>query len=179
MIPTHSSAYLEPKDAEVLRQHPNDAAVARLAAAAIYKWLDRQVLVSQDVLVDAPHLVERMPQFITLGGKPLKAFNATASLTNPRGITRDLERFAFAKRNWLSRKAFWGIPIEENQDFFKLPRKVKDANFAFCEDISQFAPLDKCREFVADIHGVYSRRHISSTDGQGDVIYTPAFRLAI
>jgi hypothetical protein len=47
------------------KDQADDAAVARIAAARLSKWLEDIVLPAQEILVDAPHLVSRLPELLT------------------------------------------------------------------------------------------------------------------
>lgn len=159
------------------RDEANEEMVARIAAARISKWLERQVLSGQDILVDAPHLVSRFPTLLQGDPKDITTWNRTAALSHQDDLGINLnaiEEFAFKEKHWLSRPAwFWNSvytcdKIKEVAE----PWKAETANFAFCEDSSTFEKTEECKEFYASVDSPYNRRFVHAKQFP-DVDYAP------
>lgn len=167
----------------------DDRAISRIAAARIWKWLERGVLPGQDLLVDAPHLAQRCPSVLTGGREELKSWNATTSLMPKpsRGLRRKLaESFRFQAGDWLSRDAWiWPQMDAEVPPELLHPSNASGARFVFCEDLSEFRLGRECQEFVADLPSPFVRRFVANSDLRKKLLqgsplsYGPAFRLAI
>lgn len=166
-----------------LRDKPLDeVSIARIAAARIHKWLDRLILPGQNILVDTPHLVSRLPSL--LGGSPKMqgAWNSVLTLGKPRkkSMKIDLiEKFRFKKENWVSRPCwFWGKlssyeEIPEVKDPWQTEQK---ADLVFCEDVSRFLSRTEAKEFVADLPSPFVRRYAHTEKG---IDYQPLVRFAL
>jgi hypothetical protein len=160
----------------------DDESIARIAAARIHKWLERLVLPSQDILVDAPHLVSRFPSLLRGNPKSQKAWNKVVTLGIPPQRlmhTHLIERFRFEKENWVSRACwFWGDlssweEITEVKDPWKT---IQKADVVFCEDVSTFEPRMGTKEFVADLPSPFVRRYVRDEPG---VYYQPLVRFTL
>ena len=174
----------------------NDEAVARIAAARIFKWLERVVLPGQEILVDAPHLVSRFPSLLKGEAGDINIWNRTALQDDPENLPVDhefLNEYAF-RGNWTSRPAwFWHMlrnneAIAEIKDPFAAYGNSNALEVVFCEDISSFLPKNATREFVADLPSPFVRRFVVDPDTQEgcryaedvkDVEYGPQVRLAL
>jgi len=151
----------------------------RIVAARIAKWLERLVLPGQDILVDAPHLAARFPSLLKKASR-LEDWNKTASRGGVKklGIKHEMiESYRF-KDNWLSRPAWFWRRLESLQDIHEVARpwEIKSKDFVFCEDTSEFAPLEESKEFVADLPSPFVRRHVKHVMG---VDYRPAVRFSM
>ena len=149
--------------------------VAKVVAAEIDKWFRRDVLGPQDVLVDVPHLLMRMP--FLLGNKVTEVDRWHDSLTTkepPFGLNQDIydEHIADARFTYdrlLKSPCFWWPKLKENEAlnnlFFESNGNWPDV--VFCEDVSQFrsfSPIGedtKPMEFAAEFEGSWSRRYAS------------------
>ena len=149
--------------------------VARVVAAEIDKWLRRDVLGPQDVLVDVPHLLMRMP--FLLGDKVVDVERWHDSLTitePPFGMNQEIynEYIAdsrFSKDRLMKSPCFWWPMLKENEAlndlFFGSNGNWPDV--VFCEDVSQFrnvTPSDEDtgpKEFAAEFEGSWRRRYAS------------------
>jgi hypothetical protein len=170
-VVTDSIIGLRPKDRLM-----NDEALARIAAARVSQWLDYAVLSAQDILVDAPHLVERYSS-LTGSTKPsLDQLNKFAQIESPEALGLDsrLAEMAFKKTHWLSRPA-WYWPevskaswIEEVQN----PWGADTPDSFFCEDISRFLPLGQTREFRIRVPSVYDTRRCVDPVAEGAEVWT-------
>jgi hypothetical protein len=158
--------------------------IARIAAARIGKWLEYVVLPELDILMDAPHLISRLPGL--MGNiREIADWNSVAirHLKDMKDMPKmkcDLiEEFRFKKAHWLSRPTwFWRDIIENaNIDDVRAPWKIERPEFVFCEDTSLFHPQDECREFQAQTRvSPFSERYIHHIEG---VDYMPRTRLAM
>jgi len=157
-----------------------EEAVIRIAAARIGSWLEHDILPSQNILVDAPHLVSRFPSLLGSKTINIKKLNATASFSEPSklGLNPIIEPFRFLRKDWLSRPAwFWNeLRDNENIDEVKNPWETRRLERVFCEDICKFEPKDQTREFIADLNSPYSQRYVKQIQGTN---YTPMVRFSL
>jgi hypothetical protein len=160
----------------------DEESIARIAAARIHKWLERLVLPSQDILVDAPHLVSRFPSL--LKGNPVdrKVWDRAVTFDLPlKSVLRTdlIERFRFKRTNWVSRPCwFWGelSGYEKIAEVRNPWKTIEKADVVFCEDVSSFLPRKRAKEFVADVASPFVRRYIKEV---ANVDYQPRVRLAM
>lgn len=171
----------------------DDQALARIAAARISKWLEDFVLPAQDVLVDAPHLVGRLPEVMTGNISRLETWNKTTGTDlKTLGIRVDgLKAFQFSARSWLSRPAWLWRDLQNAtaMQTLRSSRKGEVPDYVFCEDISRFVPRKQAREFVAEVPSAFNRRYISNPstvalpakqrEFLASVTYQPEVRLAL
>jgi hypothetical protein len=177
----------------------NEASLARIAAARVAQWLELAVLPGQDVLVDAPHLVRRFPSLLRDDSSRIQVLNQTAMLevtpTKTGVKAASIDAFHFATPDWLSRPAwFWpDIAVSEHVREVVNPFATTDLNAEFCEDLSQFAPVDACRQFSSGLESPFKRRYVVNHRSRwatqlrrrlkgptdfADVRYEPALRFA-
>lgn len=154
-------------------------AKARVAAARIGNWLDHVVLPSQDILVDAPHLVSRYPGLLR-NSSEVTGWDATATLDSVSpsikiGLAREC---LFSEwKLWLSRPAWlWSMVRERalGSPWESIPRE--SAEVVFCEDSARFAPSDEAFPFICEFQTPFARRYVKR-NGKG-VNYTPLMRFA-
>jgi len=174
---------LRPKDVA-----PNTESMVRIAAARLWKWLERLVLAGQDILVDAPHLISRYPSLLKGDRKTTAAWNKTTSFARGSGevnIPRN-KNVRFSQSDWVSRPAwFWKklVNLDEIREIAD-PFSKEQADFVFCEDTSQFMPREAAREFIADLPSSFVRRFVidhASKEGKKvskGVDYSPAVRFS-
>jgi hypothetical protein len=160
--------------------------VPSVVAARLRRWLNRLLLPSQDVLVDAPHLVSRFPSLVPGDPTSVDNWNLTTGLRLPEGPPEPLAGLAArcgpANGVWLDRPA-WHWPllqgdasIEEANDPFR-PRQLP---YRFCEDLSGFAEISDTRAFLSDLRPPFARRFVSRRPLDawgGGVMYRPQSRL--
>ena len=157
----------------------NEEAVARIAAARVGGWLE-QILIGQDILVDAPHLISRFPSILGDNTQDIETWNRTTSFVESKilELNPNIEPRRFQKSNWVSRPVwFWNeLRDNENIDEVKNPWTISRPEFVFCEDISKFEPKVNVREFVADLNSPYARRYVKQLH---DKQYTPIVRFSL
>jgi hypothetical protein len=167
---------LHPKDST----NPNDDVIARVGVARISKWIERVVLLGQDIIVDGPHLISRYPSLIKGNVKDINSWNNAAQIASHEslGIHTDIiESYMLKKEYWISRPVWFWDGVRECPEIMevKSPWKSYKPNWAFCEDASRFYK-DDYQEFIADTESPYSRRYIRSFKG---VDYRPRLRLSL
>ena len=163
--------------------------VARVVSAEIDKWIRRDVLGPQDVLVDIPHLLMRMP--FVLGGGVCDITQWDRALTvagPPFGMDREIYEnhvsdTMFKHSVWVNSPCFWWPDLKNseslNDRFFAAGDEWPDA--VFCEDISLFRKLTQDgadfepMEFAAEFEGSWSRRYVARLK---DRQYAPRSRFA-
>ena len=165
--------------------HPEArSAVCRIVAAGLDRWIRRDVLGPQDVLIDVPHLLARRP--ILLGDRvgDLDRWNqATRETEEPFGMdvelhNRHLREERFRPDMWVPSPCFWWPRLRGNRELTELylaPGDWPDA--VFCEDASVFERTDdddQPREVEVELEGSWPRRHILEVEGRR---YSPRSRL--
>jgi len=154
-------------------------AAFRIASARISKWLERAVLPGQNILVDAPHLVDRFPSLVQ-GDSSEASWNRSCALGN-RPVSdlglqaTQIEYAEFASHDWLSRRAWIWPLLARNEAIREVRDPWADAqeSLAFCEDASRFHRRELVREFVAEMSSEFARRYVRCFP---DVTYQPATR---
>ena len=188
-----SSRVMAPGEIDALRfsatrMGPAHRAVCRIAAYEVDRWLRRDVLGTQDVLVDVPHLIAQMPNVLGEGQGELDAWNRAVVESQPpfaldEGIFTDhLKGTCFNAPAWAPVPCFWWPQVRANRRlselFFDSGAKWPDA--VFCEDVSQFVPIagqGDCGpplEFESEIDGSWPRRFVCHMDGYQ---YSPRSRI--
>jgi hypothetical protein len=153
--------------------------IARIGAARVSKWLERLVLPSQEILIDAPHLVLRYPSLLKGNPSDVRTWNQTSNFESYRKLPLDhgrIAKFRFKKEYWLSRPAwFWeGISNLQTIKEVSEPWKRESTSLVFCEDSSVFRDRKHCKEFIADVDSPYVRRFVLRSDRR--VQYAPENR---
>lgn len=163
---------LEVKDAQ-----PDEALRRRIAVFGVRRWLDRYVLAGQNVLVDLPHLLDRLPS-LRDGLDLSNGVDAATFLSLERArraVPRlsELDDALFAGVEWLDRPV-WRL---SSVDYAKFD-DADDLDTVFCEDTMQMRPLDEVREFEAAVPGPYTQRYAEIVQVEGDPVqYMPRSRL--
>ena len=152
-------------------------AAYRFTASRVGKWLERQVLGPQDVLVDLPHLILRFP--FLLGDDLGKPEVWTAAVWGGEEVkSRVPQHHLFQPANVLSRPAVWVSRLLEQAgiresrasfDYSRVPPLV------FLEDTSAFEPFEAAQQFRAGHHNAYDGRFVKCVAGKD---YAPQRRLA-
>lgn len=163
---------------------------ARVVAADLDLWMRRDIIGPQEMLVDVPHLLLRMPFLLGDAAGDIAAWNAAVfSETAPFGMDPLLyeEHIADAVYHgseWVESPAFKWPDLKNNQklnDLFFLQTTRRWADVVFCEDTSTFETRSVgsggavVREFEAEFEGPWKRRFVSRI---ADIQYKPTGRLA-
>jgi len=156
----------------------SERATARIAAARLFKCLERLVLPGQNILVDAAHLLERYPSLF-LGDSPLIGWPHTHELLRPSQEIMDvakIEQFRFTRGAWLSRTTWYWPLVSECESIVEVADPwASREKVVFCEDTSGFMRPDEAAEFVAKVDSPFVRRFVSANKPK----YGPKLQFAI
>jgi len=151
------------------------------AAFRLRKWLDRSVLRPMDVLIDVPHLCERMPFMFDAKKVDITTPEGwTAGLARPPENLREdiLKPFQNeAASDILGKPVFNWYAIENDDRIDEMQEKHFEehaSRFSFAEDTSRFVMADQLTRYRADFHNFGDRRAIEDVDG---VRYGPLRRI--
>lgn len=161
-------------------ENANEEMLARVGAARISKWLERDILSELDILVDAPHLVIRYPSLIQGDQEKIEAWNMTTKRDSHTELgldTEKIEPFRFKKQFWLSRPAWFWDGVRDCNDVLEVrePWETFQPDWVFCEDISRFYDGDDYRKFVANVESPFTRRYVKEIE---DIKYQPRVRFS-
>ena len=166
-----------------------ERAIHQITAHEVDCWLRRDVLGSQDVLIDVPHLIAQMPLLLAEKSKELTFWNESilTSIDNIHTIDETLygkflANAKFKHPIWTCSPCFWWPLLNENEELTQLflNTKVDWPDAVFCEDMSQFREINPTRvvsspkEFETSIGGSWGRRHIAHLEG---ISYSPSSRI--
>ena len=149
-------------------------AMARVVAAELDLWVRRELLAPQNVLVDVPHLLDRLqpagaeayrvPPVALEGaepyGLPPEFFDLLRPVLTPAGL-------------WYPRPVFRWRALRSDSRLWQLGFAGRDArgpNRVFAEDLSVFT---SGREFATELEGAWPRRFARELPG---VRYAPCSR---
>ena len=167
---------------------PARAIVSRVVAGEVDRWMRRDLLGPQDVLVDMPHLLMRMPFLLGPHGGKIQCWNdAVMATERPYGLwneiyERHLHAAEFLHDMWTKGPCFWWRDLktdtELNRMFYQTETPWVDV--VFCEDLSRFMGVSgdedsTTMEFAAAFEGSWNRRHIVCLPQKQ---YAPKSRLA-
>ena len=164
------------RDSRALVERDPKSAV-RFGAARIGKWLEREVLAPQDVLIDVPHLLQRFPFLLEERFTTIDEWNEAIHDVDRLKDIFDQSCW-FEPENFLSKPAVWGQRLEADDninrarsefDFTSVP------DFVFLEDRSVFTRFSDATEFRAGFHNSFDRRFVRPID---EYRYAPQRRFA-
>jgi hypothetical protein len=158
----------------------DDHQIARVASARLAKWFERVLLPGQDVLVDAPHLVDRRPGLLDGDCTDPDVWQRTTRLdANPDGLglmplAVDQHRF---ESRWVSRPVWFWPHIASDQTFDdSLDAPRPEPRVVFAEDASRFVSVDLARRYTSDVDPPFNSRWVAMA--QDGTSYLPTSRLA-
>jgi len=183
----HGCTGVDEEIRKFLWSHINDAnvkpAACRVIVSELRRWLTFLVLGPQDVVIDPPHLAQRMPWLLDGPIGDLSTWNATVGLDDLQGFRTELiEKYRHtAKEHWFSRVVLWARDIQADESIDEAFRKFaadESPDAAFQEDFSRFAPTDMSAEFTAAFNSIWTNRFISSTAlDESAIVYAPKVRV--
>lgn len=137
----------------------------RIVTARVITFLNSVLLPEQSVIVDAPHLAARFPSLIREGRTDMNTWNmlcALSLLNEDKLISEDFKKHKFQRPHWLWRPAWYWPNINRDEEIeeVKDPWSVQDVEWVFCENISQFAPMDVAQEFRAYVSPPFIKRFV-------------------
>ena len=170
----------------VPRENLARTVTSRVAAGELDRWFRRDLLGPQDVLVDLPHLLMRLPFLLGPWAQHLECWNHALTVAEPpHGLSREIyrqhvERAGFPHDVWTKSPCFWWEELksdtELNRMFFE--DKPRWADVVFCEDLSRFKSRTRGAngqlEFAADFDSTWNRRHVANLSAKR---YIPKSRL--
>ena len=178
-------AAIDVRDGETMKDRGDWEKVARICAYRISKWLTHLVLGPQDVLIDLPHLLEKLPFLVRETERErLDSWNSFAKCGNVplSDLTEEISDHVFMQTDWFDRPVFWWSKFETEDNLSKLLNSpwASGGRFVFCEDSSSFHKAKDCHKFVADHHSTSDTRFARwlGDESQG-VNYGPQSRVAM
>lgn len=187
----NNSDVLEVKDSIAARKSEFEDQLCRIAAAAVHKWVERRVAIEQDLLIDIPHLLERVPQLFVGDEITKEALSSAVSLTDTSKLHERVSAHEFEKSDWVSRQMYWWPSLDSDAEIAEAVQSDEReyGDLVFREDVSNFGHAEESRDFLTSAFGVYNRRYVS--DGNNiegveegtaldvsEVIYSPSNRFA-
>ena len=183
LLPAEKDKLVAAKGAGLAR-----TAIERIVAYEVDRWLRRDVLGTQDVLIDLPHLVAQMPFLLGDCADQLDSWNQLVRAERePFGLDGALFRkhvrtAQFVESIWAPTPCFWWPSLRSDEGLTKLFFEAKGdwPDAVFCEDVSRFVPVPgkgpwgPPTEFEAEIAGSWARRYVVE---EGDYLYSPRSRI--
>ena len=162
-------------------------AVHRISAYEVDRWLRRDVLGAQDVLIDLPHLVAQMPFLLGAKANNLEHWNEVLQYEKPTfGLNEQLfqthlARAIFSHSMWVPEPCFWWPILKSDEKLTELFFAADGDGWpdaVFCEDVSRFMNISGTetppKEFEAEIDGSWRRRYIVQ---KSNMKYSPLSRI--
>lgn len=157
----------------------DDEQIARVAAARLAKWFEQVLLPGQDVLVDAPHLVDRRPGILNGDTTQPETWQRTVRLdASAEDLGLQLEQIANHRfdGDWVGRPVWIWPRLSSDatlDDAVDAPRP--EPRLVFAEDTSRFVEVNRARRYTSDVDPPFNSRWLA-LPGEG-VGYLPAARL--
>lgn len=149
--------------------------------SGLRRWLSALVLGPQDVLIDSPHLLQRMPWLIGENVNEKSYWDRAAVPSDDSIFPLAVTKFAYPKENWLSRKTFVMPLLQGDASVLELYEKydfLPQTEYVFLEDFSVFVSIDQAESFTAAFNSIWSTRYVSKEAVEaGDIRYAPKVRL--
>ncbi len=162
--------------------------VSRVVAGELDFWFRRDIIGPQNVLVDVPHLLMRLPFLLGSRSKDIESWNSAAQATGvPFGLARRLYNdfirpHRLVHQIWAPSPVFWwpSIDAEEKLQELFYESKTEWGDFVFCEDQSIFSRRTDAHaapvEFVAEFDSPWNQRYVRRLEG---VSYAPTSQFAL
>ena len=157
--------------------------LSRVVAADVDRWVRRDLLGPQDLLIDLPHLVARMPYLLGDNANAIERWNkAVHEMDAPFGMDpivyeKYVKTARFVGHIWVPSPSFWWPVLNADDGIFDLFMESKQwPNAAFCEDISSFVlteDRDQVHEIEVEMESSWPRRHVAKVP---DRQYSPRSR---
>ena len=162
--------------------------VRRITAYEVDRFVRRDLLGVQDVLVDLPHLVAQMPFLLGERSSEVDYWNEVLRFESaPFGLDEQLfeahlASTLFSRHIWVPKPCFWWPSIKSDEQLLKhfFAAEGNWPNAVFCEDLSRFVLVSETggsgspQEFESEIPGSWPTRYIGVV---ADYEYTPRSRI--
>lgn len=163
-------------------------AVHRVVAHEVDRWIRRDVLGVQDVLIDLPHLLCKMPFLLGERANDVAQWNEVVTAAcPPYSLDEDmyeqhLAPTLFTESVWVPTPSFWWPSLRADERLTELFFEATSdwAYAVFCEDVSRFVPVPSDesdvvpQEFEAEIPGSWPRRFVLGVESYE---YSPRCRI--
>ena len=165
--------------------------MAKIIAADVDFWFRRDILGPQEVIVDLPHLVIRMPFLLGDNVANIESWRKVVMPDisgSPFGldgamVSTHLEDARVQSEIWGPCPCFFWSRLSDDDQLssYFYENNVDWPEVVFCEDRSDYLPLKPAaeslrpREFVSQFEGSWNRRYVSRIEG---VRYAPKTRFA-
>lgn len=158
-----STMGLKPKDLGVGATEAN-----RMAGSVLYRWLDRYVVGTQNVVGDAAHLISRFPA--AFGTLSLDQATVLARETRRGGLPRHLVSALSPVSDVLGRLVF---SVSAVRELAAKRESVAPFRGVWAEDTSRFIDSEQAIEILTAFGGSMGRRYVEEVKG---VRYLPKVR---
>lgn len=149
--------------------------------SSLRRWLVTMVLGPQDVLIDIPHLAQRMPWLLNKKINDEATWKQLASFYDIGALPEVVKAFFYTKEHWLSRKAFLMPILQKSAEVMKLYDDFTEHHIdehVLLEDFSVFVKLENAESFTAAFNSMWSTRYVSHAAVEaGEIHYAPKVRL--
>lgn len=159
------------------------AILSRIVAADVDRWVRRDLLGPQDMLIDLPHLIARMPYLLGDNASDVGCWNsAIQEMDAPFGMdpiiyAKHVRSARFDADIWVPSPSFWWPNLNSDEELFDLfMESEKWPSATFCEDISKFLLMDgeaEIHEIEVEMESSWPRRHVARVPGRQ---YSPPSR---
>ena len=149
-----------------------------MAVSVVRRWLERIVVPSQTLVLDAAHLAERYWHVLTSDASDLDSLDRFASSDWASEFGVFSESLQCSLYPFLSRPVFDDLKARKVAARHARSTLASMGSFdaAFAEDTSRFRPLGDLIQFPSDVPGEFKHRWLEELD---DVGYEPSNRLLL
>lgn len=162
-------------------QSLNEEQIARIVSSRISTWLERIVLPPQNILIDAPHLVYKLPSLLEGSTSELESWNKTAKITEEveelEINDEKIQEYRFENEKWVSRPVWFWKKVRNDHNILEIekPFERETPDYVFCEDTSRFIEREESESFEVTFPSSMEPRYVERLS---EINYFPITRLA-
>jgi hypothetical protein len=150
--------------------------------SSLRRWLASMILGPQDVLIDLPHLLQRMPWLAKGDITASETWNRTILPNGIEYFPPEIMKFSYSNRQWISKDTFLMPSLQASDDVLDLYSRsenpAQQGSYVFLEDFSVFVPTEEAESFTAAYNSIWSTRYVSKRAVEdGEIRYAPKVRL--